>query len=151
MLALGELTLLGEGLGAEPDDRDPVGGELQHVVPKGAALGGAAARAGDVIPALRQWHPGDPSHGVHVDHYRPDRCLAKVEAVAERGVQLLGRQLASGQMIGGAIVKRDGQVERLHPIVIIHRVGHYSKGQRMCAFREKRTLRGVCRSCRPIE
>jgi hypothetical protein len=54
MQAIRQLALIGGILCAQPEDGDIQAGEVALMIAKGAGLGGAAARTGNGVPAVRQ-------------------------------------------------------------------------------------------------
>src|SRR5262249_55496677 len=89
MQTLDRLALIGGVLGREaekPGDAELL--ELGEMVAEAAGLRRAAARSGDLIPAVRQRLPGNASAGVDVDH----RAAGKVRKIDLRTVGCRERQ-----------------------------------------------------------
>jgi hypothetical protein len=76
--ALDEFALIGGVLGRETKNaRDAEPLELAEMVAKAARLRRAAARSGNLVPALRQWLPGHAGARVDID----DRATGKLRQI----------------------------------------------------------------------
>ena len=80
------------------------------MVSESARLGRAPARARDRIPALGQIDSGLAGHRIDVDHRPAGPELIERHVDAARARQLDVGHPHPGEMIGGAVVLRDGQV-----------------------------------------
>ena len=67
MQTVADLSLVLGVLSAEPKYTNTEGVQFHMVVAKVAGLGRASARAGDRIPAVRQWNSRPPCHRINVD------------------------------------------------------------------------------------
>lgn len=106
MQPLAGFLLVVGGLCAEAEYAGVERREFGVVVAEAAGLRGAAAGAGDFVPAVRQLAVGAAGHGVEVDHV-PAGEAGEVYLRAVGGGQ---GQMQAGEMRGGAVVLRNGQI-----------------------------------------
>ena len=111
----GGLELLLQGLGREPQQPRAEPGQLGVVVPEGAGLRGAAARPGDLVPAGRRVLARPPGHRVAEQHQRAAGGGGQVDRLPGGGRQGERRERLAGQMVGRAVVHRDGGFGGLKP------------------------------------
>lgn len=116
LLAGGELGLFVAALGADPDHRGAERVELGQCVAVGA-LRGAAAGAGDVVPAGGQGCTGRTGAWVEVGDEKATGRLRQVEvAITDRRQRQRGDRQPR-QVVGGAVVLRDRQLRRQRGVV----------------------------------
>lgn len=109
------LGLVPRVLGGHSGDGRPGGRQVAGVIPEAARFGGAAAGAGDHVPVGGQRVLAGPARarvGIQ-DQPRRARCRdVDAERLPRRRRQRERRDRRPGQVTGGAVVRRGGQVTR---------------------------------------
>jgi SAM-dependent methyltransferase len=109
------LGLVRRVLGGHSGDGRPDGRQVAGVIPEAARFGGAAAGAGDHVPVGGQRVLAGPARArVSVeDQPRRARCRdVDAERLPRRRRQRERRDRRPGQVTGGAVVRRGGQITR---------------------------------------
>ena len=92
--------------------------QLVIMIPEPACLRGAAASAGNQIPALGERCSGYSGHGVTINDSARRAQAAEVHSSARRGSQFDGWHFQAGEVTRGAIVVGNGQVGREWEVLI---------------------------------
>src|SRR5436305_2359799 len=104
------LALVLRVLGAEPEDPGAELPQLRMVVPERAGLRRAPPGAGDLVPPRQSVPVRPPGVGIEVDH-RPPRQRREVDLPPRRRGERDRGEPEAREMIAGAVVLRDGEVD----------------------------------------